>query len=79
MAAHGTRLQRFTKRVTGIFTQRRARAVEGLRVVEIARKAAAKVQARKVVRTAPEVEVDGSEPMMRPVIPAGRKALNVLA
>lgn len=79
VAAHGSRLQRFTKRVTGIFTQRRARAVEGLRVVEIARKAAAKVQARKVVRTAPEVEVDESEPMMRPVIPAGRKALNVLA
>jgi predicted nucleotide-binding protein (sugar kinase/HSP70/actin superfamily) len=79
VAAHRSRLQRFTRRVTGLFTQRRERMAEGQRVIEIARKAAAKVRASKLVRTAPEQPIEGAEPVMRPVVPPGRKSLNVLA
>lgn len=79
VAAHGRRLERFKSRITGLFTRRRARAAEGQRVVEIARKAAAKTKARAAVKIAPEPQPGMDDAAMRPPVPAGRKTLNVLA
>jgi predicted nucleotide-binding protein (sugar kinase/HSP70/actin superfamily) len=84
VAAHGRRLERFGKRVSGLFTRRRERAAESQQVVEIARKAAAKTRARAAVRVAPEDHAEAGnnehgDVMARPAVPAGRKSLNVLA
>jgi predicted nucleotide-binding protein (sugar kinase/HSP70/actin superfamily) len=83
VAARRHRLERLGRRVTGLFTSRRERAAEGRRVVEIARKAAAKTKARAkinaAVRVAPEPQPGQDDETMRPPVPAGRKSLNVLA
>jgi predicted nucleotide-binding protein (sugar kinase/HSP70/actin superfamily) len=81
IASHRDWRGRLKRGVTGLFTGRRERAAEGRRVVEIARTAAAKVRSKAAVRTAPEAQGEQGEQhdAMRPVVPPGRKTLNVLA
>jgi predicted nucleotide-binding protein (sugar kinase/HSP70/actin superfamily) len=81
VAAHRNRLQRVKNTLFGAWTSRKARKAEGMRVVEVARIAAARVKAkasaRAAVQTATEDEVEMME-AAKPAIPAGKTALRVI-
>lgn len=81
VAAHRNRRLRVKERLVGFWTRRKASQAEGMRVVEVARVAAAKAKAKAsvkaAVRTVSEEEAVLAE-SARPAIPVGRKALNVL-
>jgi hypothetical protein len=81
VAAHRQRLQRVKDTIVGVWTRRKARKAESMRVVEVARIAAAKVKAkgsaRAAVHTATEDEMEMME-AAKPPIPAGKTALRVI-
>jgi hypothetical protein len=81
VATHRNRVQRIKNKVFGAWARRKERKAEGLRVVEVARIAAAKARAKASVKAAVQTVSDDDVEMMeaaKPAIPAGKKALRVI-
>jgi predicted nucleotide-binding protein (sugar kinase/HSP70/actin superfamily) len=81
VSAHRQRLQRVKDTIFGVWTRRKARKAEGMRVVEVARIAAAKVKAKASAKAAVHTVTEDEVEMMeaaKPAIPAGKTALRVI-
>ncbi|WP_428263815.1 2-hydroxyglutaryl-CoA dehydratase [Haliangium sp.] len=79
-ARRRSRVERAKARVRSVVSARKARKAEGRRIVDIARTAAAKAKAKAGIKAAVRTVEDDQATLdaSRPVIPSGRKALNVI-